>query len=220
MNVLTALVTAIVVFVVAASAAHLLPQGLRDAQPWLPQALLKTLLVVASLGLMRTMRRPFAAFGFRRASRSSKRWIAAGVGLGALTTVVVLGLGLQGMQGVLEGYTFPMIVFWIWLVSSVSEEIFVRGWFQSAIAMGGVAQRTAVILSGAVFGAMHLSLLVYGVEPASVGVIVTATFLLGILCAWLRATRDSLVPAILAHIAFNVGGMIGGIVVVVARKMG
>ena len=112
-----------------------------------------------------------------------------------------------------------MIMFWVWIVSSVSEEIFVRGWFQSTLAQRGVGQRAAVLLSGALFGAMHLSLLRADVEPASVAVIVTFTFLLGLVCAYVRATRDSLVPAILAHVGFNVGGLVGGAMVMIARKV-
>jgi membrane protease YdiL (CAAX protease family) len=219
MNVLITVLTAAVVYVVAALLTRLVPQPLRDAHPWLSQATLKPLLIVFSLGLMYAMRRPFADFGFRRATGKSKRWIAAGVALGAVSTMLVLALGLEGMQKIMKGYTLPMIVLWVWIGSSVAEEIFVRGWFQSALTMRGVGQRPSVILSGLLFGSMHLSLLVAGVEPATVAVIVTATTLLGLVCAHVRATRDSLLPAILAHVGFNVGGMLGGIVVVVVRRL-
>jgi membrane protease YdiL (CAAX protease family) len=219
MNVLITILTAVITYGVAAAVTRLIPQPLRDTHPWLSQAVLKPLLIALSLGLMYAMRRPFADFGFRRATGKSKAWIALGVALGAVATMVVLLLGLEGLQKVMKGYTFPMIILWVWLGSSIAEEIFVRGWFQSTLVMRGVAQRPAVILSGALFGAMHLSLLAVGVQAASVAVIVTSTFLLGLVCAHLRATRDSLMPAILAHIGFNVGGMLGGIVVVVTRKL-
>ena len=219
MTVLLTILTAVIAYVAAALITRLLPQPLREAHPWVSQAVLKPLLIAISFGLMYTMRRPFADFGFRRATGKSKRWIAAGVALGALATMVVLLLGLEGLQKVMKGYPFWAVVVWVWIGSSVGEEIFVRGWFQSTLVMRGVQQRAAVILSGALFGAMHLSLLVAGGEAASVAVIVTATFLLGLICAHLRATRDSLIPATLAHIGFNVGGLLGGIVVVVARKL-
>ncbi|HET7434745.1 MAG TPA: CPBP family intramembrane glutamic endopeptidase [Thermoanaerobaculia bacterium] len=219
MNVLIPVLIAIVVFVVSATITRLLPDTLRTAHPWLSQAVVKGLLVALSVGLMRLSRRPFADFGFRRPTAKSKRWIALGFLLGAIATVTMLSLGLQGLQSVLKGYTFPMIIFWVWIVSSVSEEIFVRGWFQSALAHRGVDMRTAIIASGLLFGSMHLSLLVAGIPPPSVAILVTFTATLGLLCAYLRATRDSLLPAIYAHIAFNLGGAFAGVLFVVIRKL-
>lgn len=219
MNVLLPILIAVVVFVVSAAASHAFPQALRDAHPWIGQAVIKGLLIAISLVLMKLTRRPFADFGFRRATAKSKRWIAAGFALGALATILMLSSGLKGLAGALKGYTLPMLMFWVWIVSSVSEEIFVRGWFQSTLAHRGVSQRAAVITSGALFGAMHLSLLMTDVERASVAMIVTFTFLLGLVCAYVRATRDSLMPAILAHVGFNVGGLFGGAIFMIAKKL-
>lgn len=64
--------------------------------------------------------------------------------------------------------------------------------------------------SALLFGALHLVMLSAGIERRAVAAIVASTALLGLLAAWARATTGSLWPAIAAHVAFNVGGVVGG----------
>jgi protein-S-isoprenylcysteine O-methyltransferase Ste14 len=72
MSALVTIVIAVVVFLVAAFVSRMVPQPMRTAHPWVPQAVIKPLLIAISIGLMFAMRRPLADFGFRRATRGSK----------------------------------------------------------------------------------------------------------------------------------------------------
>ena len=49
--------------------------------------------------------------------------------------------------------------------------------------------------------------------------LVVATTLLGLHTAWARAASGSLFPAVGAHVAFNVGGVAGGVVYTIARAI-
>jgi membrane protease YdiL (CAAX protease family) len=218
MMIFVTILVGLLLFVLAAAVPQFL--GFDGAQrPWLPQVLTKVLMLVEALVLMVVSRRPLSEYGFRRGTGRSGRFIALAFGLGAVTTAIVLLSGLEGLRGMMKRYTFPQIVLSIWIWSSVVEEIFVRGWLQSTIARQGASPRAQVLLSGAFFGALHLSLLRVGVDYASVAILVTATFLLGLICATLRQRTESLIAPTLAHIAFNVGGIAGGIIVTIGGKL-
>ena len=118
--------------------------------------------------------------------------------------------GVSRLRSVMGGYSFGAMVLWVWIVSSVSEEVFCRGWFQTST-MSDTSRATllALLPSAILFGSLHLLLVSADVDVASVVVVVIATTLLGLLAA-ARATSASLYPAIAAHVAFNVGGAAGG----------
>jgi membrane protease YdiL (CAAX protease family) len=187
--------------------------------PWLPQVLTKLIMLIEAFALMFISRRKLSEYGFRRGTGRSGRLILAGLGLGATATAFILIAGLPGLRPMMQRFTFLQIVITIWIWSSVVEEIFVRGWLQTAIARQGASPRAQVLLSGAFFGALHLSLLRIGIDPASVATIVIATFLLGLVCATLRQRTGSLIAPILAHVAFNAGGVIGGIIGTIVTKL-
>jgi len=129
--------------------------------------------------------------------------VGGGLLLGALGTWVMVGFRLRGMRSVLGGYSPGALVLWAFIVPSVCEEIFCRGWFQ--------ASTGSVIASALLFGAMHAPLRLAGVDAKSVTVIVVATTVLGLLAASVRASSGSLYPAMAAHLAFNCGGALIGI---------
>ena len=215
MKIVLHVIAAAVIFLLALFAGKAIPSEFRAAHVWVPQVVTKIVLVALSLAAMTMSGRPWSDFGFRKPNGSSKVAILATFGLGALATIVILALKLQGLAGVMKGYTFPQIVLCIWIWSSVTEEIFTRGWFQSSIAPHTLRQN-AILLSGAIFSAMHASLFFSRVEPASAGLIMLFTLIVGLIAATLRAKRDSIYPAIWAHIAFNVGGLLGGIIATIA----
>jgi membrane protease YdiL (CAAX protease family) len=218
MKLLATLLLGLVLFAAAAAVPPLLGfDGL--TYPWMPQVLTKILMLIEAAVLIAVSRRPAAEFGFRRGHGPSAGLITMAVVLGALMSVLVLIAGLEGLQRLMKGHTFLQIVLAIWIWSSVVEEIFVRGWLQTTLESRGASPRAQILLSGAFFGAIHLSLLVLGVHAATVAVIVIATFLLGLICATLRQRTGSLVAPIVAHIGFNVGGAIGGIIGTIVRKV-
>jgi membrane protease YdiL (CAAX protease family) len=181
-------------------------------------------MAAVAFGAMALSRRPFAEFGFRRPAPAKGHFKLWGLVLGATSTGLLLVLGLRGMRG-LAAYGLPGIVLWIWVVSPIVEEVFCRGWFQSLVAGAGEGdshrERTsaAVMWSAALFGAMHLALLLADIEIAAVVVIVASVTALGYVCAMARARTGSLRPAITAHVMFNVGGFLAGVVYTLAYRV-
>ena len=76
-----------------------------------------------------------------------------------------------------------------------------------------------MLWSAALFGAMHLPLLFADIEIAAVVVILLSVTALGYICAMARARTGSLRPAILAHMMFNVGGFLAGVIYTIAYRV-
>lgn len=164
-------------------------------------------------------------FGFRRAVRfmygAGVLW---GILLGALGTVTIL-LARRGGLTVLGGLEFWHMVLLIWIMASVAEEILVRGYIQGyleplvdrSFTIFGLRMSLPVVLCALFFSAMHLILLTTGTPPLTVYIVMVFTFALGLLAGYQREQTKSVIPAITAHIFFNVGGVIGGILFVLSQ---
>jgi len=118
------------------------------------------------------------------------------------------------IQEVVELSKLQNIIF-IWIYASISEEIFTRGLLQSLLSplmkygvhpFNRVRLSVPVLFSGLYFGGMHI-VLIDRLGPAVVVTIVLTTFL-GIVAGYYRERTDSLIPAIIIHALFNVGGML------------
>jgi membrane protease YdiL (CAAX protease family) len=111
------------------------------------------------------------------------------------------------------------------LYSSFSEEIFTRGFIQSL--MGPLTDTRVnlvlawvsipAITSGLLFGSLHLSVYFGGSDTLTTAIIVFYTTILGIVAGHLFEKYNSLVPAILVHVAANVGGFGAGVIVTIIR---
>ncbi len=224
-NPLAAFGLALGVFVAAFLAARALPESVTTQYPWARQAVTQGLMAAVALGAMAASGQPFAEFGFRRPAPAKGHFKLWGLVLGAASTGVILAFGLSGMRGRLAAYGLPGLVLWIWVISSTVEEVFCRGWFQSLVARAGESDshgertRAAVMWSAALFGTMHLPLLFGDVEIAAVVVIVLSVTALGYVCATARARTGSLRPAIAAHVMFNVGGFLAGVIYTIAYRV-
>jgi membrane protease YdiL (CAAX protease family) len=184
-------------------------------QTWLPHFLVKTSLVVLALAFMLAVGGDRRTWGFSRPRTLDLPAIAAAAVVGAATTGLIILTPAEGMRWIMRDLGLAGLVVWIWFYSSVTEEVFVRGWFQSALARGGMTRGGRVAASALFFGAMHLSLLLTDTDGLTVAIIVAATTLLGVVVAISRERSGSVVPPILAHAAFNVGAALGGIVTTV-----
>ncbi len=102
---------------------------------------------------------------------------------GALETAENIGDQLDATSGLLSIWMFV-------LVPALTEELCFRGLFLNSFKEFG--NKTAVFLSAALFGAMHMS--VYRFLP---------TAFLGILCAMLVLRHKSLWPAVVSHAGLN-----------------
>ncbi len=180
---------------------------------WIAQAANKLGLLAVTLAGTRLVGLSREALGLR--APVEKAWlkgILGGLGLGAAATVGVLATGSVGLRPVLGNLGFGGMVLWVWIVSSAVEELFCRGFF---FAWAG-AGRAALWASAALFGAMHLGLAFMGVDLRALTVLVPLLFALGALAGWCRARSGSLYPAIAAHAGFNVGGLLGGVLFIIA----
>jgi membrane protease YdiL (CAAX protease family) len=215
-NPLVAFGLALGVFVAGFLAASALPESVTTRYPWARQAVTQGLMAAVALGAMAASRRPFAEFGFRRPEPAKGHFKLWGLALGAASSGVILALGLRGMRGQVAPYGLPGIVLWLWVISSVVEELFCRGWIQTLV---GGSTRAAVLWSAALFGAMHLVLLFSDVEITAVAVILVSVTALGYVCATARARTGSLRPAIFAHMMFNIGGLVAGVIYTIAYRV-
>lgn len=66
---------------------------------------------------------------------------------------------------------------------------------------------------------MHLPLLFADIEIGAVAVILVSVTALGYVCATARARTGSLRPAIAAHVLFNVGGVLAGVIYAIAYRL-
>jgi membrane protease YdiL (CAAX protease family) len=189
------------------------------------QLYLKALLVFAAFALIAVWRKRVpGSYGLQRASGVHwRRTVAAGLALGAATSMLILLLGGSGMQAALGSMKFWQIVLTVWIGSSVSEEIFTRGWAQGAldrwrgVAYGG--HSVPVIVAALLFGSMHATLIAHGVDLITTVLVVLSATLLGLIAGNLRERHGGLAPAVVVHICFNVGGAIGGLLYVLGYRL-
>ena len=219
MDVLLYAAVALVLFEVCALVSSAAPLG-----PVGHQVLFKALLIVASCAAMLLWRPPGADWGMRRPS--GVRWLrvaSPAMAMGAAASAVILAGGGRGLQTALGPMRFWQVVLVIWLWSSLSEEIFTRGWLQGALHrwrdtnVGAFA--LPALVSAAIFGAMHVSLFFKGVDALTAGTVVVSATALGLWAGVLRERYNSIAPAVAAHIGFNVGGATGGVLFVIAYRI-
>lgn len=175
-----------------------------------------TVMLALSLGIMLPISRGrFADFGFKMGTYRFRPtillWVLPTAVLSLLST---LAPGVSEASDALDGRAVLHRVIFVWIYASVCEEVLARGLLQTLIS-GFRGTRTTkprlsmpVVVSGLFFGAMHL-VLIDSMGPAAVVPIVLAT-LLGFLAAHYREVTGSLMPAIIVHTLFNVGGMLPG----------
>ena len=178
--------------------------------PAVSQVLVKALLIGAALLLIRLEDGNLPDYGFIKPA--NPRWwkiVAPGLLIGALSSFGSLAFGFDGMRKILGAYPLWQLLMAVFLWSSLSEEIFCRGWFQ----------RESLAQSAALFGLMHTSLFFAGVDTPTVLWIVLSTTALGFYCARVRAEYGSWIPAFARHAAFNFGGPIGGIVYTISYRL-
>jgi membrane protease YdiL (CAAX protease family) len=218
MSVLRRPALAIPLAVLMYAAAALAPRVIHAGPSWLPHASLKLLLAALALAAMALAGGGRARWGF--VTPAEPRWgraILRGAALGAAATVLLLVTPARGVPMLRELGGLGGIILWVWIVSSVAEEIFVRGFFQGFI---DAPRQARVLASGLLFGGLHLTLIVAGADAWTVVILVAATSALGLVCAGERERTGSLWPPIATHIAFNAGSLAGGIAVTVLRKLG
>ena len=112
-----------------------------------------------------------------------------------------------------QGFSFAEQIIYIWILASIAEEIFTRGLIQGFLlpvkhigfSIFKVYISLPVIIAALFFGAMHLALLQF-MDPPLVLNIVFFGIILGLIAGYYREKYNNLIPAILVHTCFNIGG--------------
>ncbi len=195
------------------------------ASPVISQIVLKTTMIVVALVVWLALGRQLSEMGWRKApwwNRSYAPWISVAALAMMSATVVMIFLGVK--HPLAAKMNFLELVLCIWMLSSISEEIYVRGLVQSWIAEGDEAAARSpfapsIVASTLVFAGMHVPLIWSPMGIQGGGTLVAGTFFAGWGCAVLRARTRSLWPAILCHILANVASIPGGILGTVFFKL-
>lgn len=223
---LSVLVLAAGVFLSAIFLSKGMAYGLADSfgsVAWSNQVLMKFLLIVLSLlGIKYFLKTSFSDAGFQKPMMKMKKSpiILSGLMLGVCTTALIFFTPAKGMEWVRK-LSLPEFLFVIVIWSSLAEEIFIRGLIQSfltpfkerSLSIGKFSINHSILVSALIFSGMHLSLIFMDIDPYTVVITLMATFLLGIFAGIFRERYQSILPALITHMMFNIGGIFGGIVI-------
>ena len=175
------------------------------ANPWMEFLIVDSTLLSGSALFLAWSRIPWLAAGVSWPQRSIS-WVPK---IGALLAIQLIGSILlfawnapdTASSSLSLGERFLLI----WVFVPISEEVFCRGWFQTAYlrAIGSGRGKSAVFASAAFFALMHVFV---STSPLRIAVTVIAAFLSGLIYARARQESASLLPGILMHSAFNFSG--------------
>lgn len=205
------------IFMLAWFGGELFPEKIYTQYVWMRQLVFKTLLAgLTILVITLILRRNLSDFGFKKGKSYKKfKIMLPGLILGALATVLILISPAQGNPAI-KNFNLLQLILFIWIYSSLTEEIFCRGFIQSYLTPlkdYRIEQYSLpVFISAVVFGLIHLSLIVLGADIYSIILTVGFTFVLGLYAGKFREIYDSLWPAFWVHMAFNIGGTVTGII--------
>ena len=117
--------------------------------------------------------------------------------------------------------SFINLVIGVWILASISEEVFTRGLIQgyldplggTGFSLGRMRISLPVFISGLFFSLMHFAVLSTGASVFPVVIIVLFAFALGIIAGYYREKSGSLIPAIMVHMCANIGGWLADLIV-------
>jgi membrane protease YdiL (CAAX protease family) len=160
-------------------------------------------------------------FGFRKIAGPWWRLALYALLLGTASGIIIkLGPG-RSLDESFKSFAPGQLPLFL-LVASVVEELCMRGWLQGfleplrprVVKLGPVRLSVPVLTGALVFGAWHLPALSFDVWTGANMVVFTT--LLGALAGTSRERTGSLVPAIATHVAGNLGGIVAGIIMMIA----
>lgn len=158
-------------------------------------------LLVASRWGEASLRVALQRLGVRRFRRGAIKWMLAAIGAYLAFAAVYVGIfGAPEQEDIAESFgTLPLQVLLIAIAAPISEEVCFRG-----MVFGGLRTRlpalAAALISGAIFGAMHVVTGLSAVPPL---------IAFGVIIALLYEKTGSIVPGILLHMLNNSVALIG-----------
>jgi membrane protease YdiL (CAAX protease family) len=215
-----AVLLAVLVFVVAGSVSQGIGKAIPDAWPdktWTTTSIFQILMAALAVGIMLIAGHGrLAAFGFRRGSHFPWRPVALSVFIvEGIIFLAFLPFPQKGPGHFAGDFSFLQTVVGVWLIASTCEEVLSRGLVMGlleplagkGVRVFRVVLSVPVITAALLFSAMHVPLLVMGIDRVSGIQILFATAALGIIAGYYRERSGSLIPAILAHMLANIFGM-------------
>jgi len=215
--------TTILIGIVIFAVAILIPKLLvTDPIPsLLTTQILELILALLAIGILGKWR--FSEYGFRlpkssgTSSAKPVQWLGislVALSLGAIATLAIAFTHASG-NPLVKQLSLPQIILFVWISSSIIEEIFTRGFIQGHISILNSSSikflffriNIPTLISAAFFGAMHTVLLLSGADLLTTIIIVIFTFSLGLLAGHQRARSQSLIPAVFVHMLANMGGL-------------
>jgi membrane protease YdiL (CAAX protease family) len=197
--------------------------GVMERFPWLSSGTVSQVtMLAASVAIMLALGRGhLRQYGFRMVKRREIRTVLIYGSIVAVLVQTILALVWRlvppsGGHPVLAGSSFLRIVITVWVVASICEEVFLRGLIQTSlrplkeigVTLLGNRLSLPVIAGAVMFGLMHIMLLTLGADGSLVAGIVGSATVLGVVAGYYREKTDSLVPAILVHMLFNIYGSV------------
>ena len=178
-----------------------------DGHSWRTLLILNSMLAIGSGWLLVRDRISWKAAGicFPEGSIS---WL---FNLALLVVVQLLGTCtlflLRAPDSFVSSLSIGQRLLWVCALAPVTEEVFARGWFQTAFfrAVGSGRANSTLLASAAVFAGTHLFV---STSLLRTSVTVIAAFLSGIIFARVRQASGSLLTAVLMHSGFNLSGWI------------
>lgn len=126
---------------------------------------------------------------------------------------------VEGGEHFASKYSFLETVLYVWILASISEEVLTRGLIQGFLMPlreygFRIFKRfvsVPVLIGALFFGAIHIMLLTTGMNAYMVFAVVVTCFILGLMAGYTREKTGSLIPAIIVHMMFNIGGAFLGL---------
>lgn len=219
----------ILVFVLANLMARGFFQLVPNTASWSEQVLMKTVLIILSIiAILYFLKITLVEAGFRKVKipLNKSKIILGGMAIGALATLLIYFSPAKGIPMIKELNLFQfLLIIVVW--SSISEEVLVRGFIQTYLApfahkkvhLFSFSLSIPVFICALLFSSIHLSLLFANVDYLTVSITLFTTFLLGLLAGIYKEKYNSIIPSILTHMSFNVGGIVAGIFITIAYKI-
>jgi membrane protease YdiL (CAAX protease family) len=179
---------------------------------WLSAAMTHSIMWILSIFMIVLFSRgKISEYGFTKGSFR----LTGGIFLWVIPTAILSVIGFIASRSGVEvkgglGYSPLQTVIFVWIYATISEEIFTRGLLQSyLIPLSSYRINLSkklnlslpVIFSGLYFGMMHIVAIKRMGPP-----VILFTTLLGLVAGYYREKTKSLIPAIIIHALFNIGG--------------
>ena len=180
---------------------YILIVNIGDALGGIPNLVTSLLLTVFSLVLFFYSKTRMHV-GFDRFSKSDAKTVLYYLPLAALVVIAFLG-GVDPSLRVRD----ILIVILLMTNAAYLEELLFRGYLLAAIEKGKGKKR-AIIISGITFGLGHIVNIFRGYEVLELVTQIAGAVVIGLVLALLVVLTRNLIPGILFHIFFNIGGTI------------